>query len=65
MQRDIENEQALRFQEWTVLRFWGQDIMRHTDECVKAVDEAVFEQIVDEHTLECYKADYADYDTSD
>ena len=23
MQRDIENEQALRFQEWTVLRFWG------------------------------------------
>lgn len=42
MQRDIENEQALRLQEWTVLRFWGEDIIKHTDECVKAVDEAVF-----------------------
>ena len=51
MQRDIENEQALRFQEWTVLRFWGQDIMKHTDECVKAVDEAVFEQIVETDSL--------------
>ena len=44
MQRDIENEQALRLQEWTVLRFWGKDILKHTEECVKAVDEAVFEK---------------------
>ena len=43
MQRDLENEQALRFREWTVLRFWGEDILKHTEDCVKAVDEAVFE----------------------
>ena len=46
MERDVENEKALRCQDWTVLRFWGQDIMKHTDECVKAVDEAVFDRRV-------------------
>ena len=44
MERDLENEKALRFREWTVLRFWGEDIQKHTDECVKAVEEAIFEQ---------------------
>ena len=44
MERDLENEKALRFQEWIVLRFWGNDIKRHTAECVQAVEEAVFKQ---------------------
>ena len=44
MERDKENEQALRFREWTVLRFWGEDIRKHTDDCVRAVEEAVWEQ---------------------
>ena len=46
MQRDMENVQNLRFLDWTVLRFWGGDILNHTEECVKAVDEAVFEQSI-------------------
>lgn len=44
MERDRENEKELRFREWTVLRFWGKDIKKHTEECVKVVEEAVFEQ---------------------
>ena len=44
MERDSENERALRFEDWVVLRFWGEDIRKHTDECVKAIEEAVFEQ---------------------
>ena len=44
MERDAENEKSLRWQDWTVLRFWGQDIVKHTDECVKAVDEAVLDR---------------------
>lgn len=43
MERDRENEQALRFREWTVLRFWGKDIMRDTEACVRVVEEAVDE----------------------
>ena len=46
MERDQENEKALRIREWTVLRFWGEDIRKHTEECVRAVEEAVFEMQV-------------------
>ena len=52
MERDKENEQALRFQEWTVLRFWGEDIRKHTDDCVRAVEEAVFEYYLSETDIE-------------
>ena len=44
MERDRETEQALRFQEWTVLRFWGDDIRKHTDDCIRVVEEAIFDQ---------------------
>ena len=52
MERDKENDQALFCLEWTVLRFWGKDILKHTDECVRAVDEAVFGRIVGDGHLE-------------
>ena len=52
IERDKENEQALRFREWTVLRFWGEDIRKHTDDCVKAVEEAVWEQKLNDNTNE-------------
>lgn len=42
MERDREVDHALFFQEWTVLRFWGEDIKKHTEECVKAVEDAIF-----------------------
>ena len=46
MERDLESEKALRLREWIVLRFWGEDIRKHTDECIRAVEEAIFEQQV-------------------
>lgn len=44
MERDDEVDKALRFREWTVLRFWGKDIMRDTEACVRVVEEAVDEK---------------------
>ena len=44
MERDGEVNQALRFLEWTVLRFWGEDIKKHTEECVRTVEEAILDQ---------------------
>ena len=41
IQRDSENGQKLNDQGWTVLRFWGKDILKHTEDCIKAVDEVV------------------------
>ena len=36
------NKQLL-FQGWTVIRFWGNDIQKCPHECVKVVEEAIFD----------------------
>ena len=41
--RDDEVNKRLRFEGWTVIRFWGEDIKKHTDECVKVIEEAIFD----------------------
>ena len=48
MERDKENDQALLFQDWTVLRFWGKDIIKHTDECIQAIEETIFDKKIEE-----------------
>ena len=48
MKRDIENDQKLLFMGWTVIRFWGQDILKKTEECVRVVEEAIFENMIAE-----------------
>jgi len=35
----------LNFEGWTVIRFWGEDIKQHTDECVRVVEETIFDNI--------------------
>ncbi len=42
MQRDDQINKKLLFMGWTVIRFWGNDIMKNTDECIKVIDEVVF-----------------------
>ncbi len=42
-ERDDEVNKKLLFLGWTVIRFWGKDIMKHIDECVKVVEETVFD----------------------
>lgn len=41
--RDDEVNKKLLFMGWTVIRFWGTDIKKNTDECVKVVEETIFE----------------------
>jgi len=41
MKHDTEVGRKLSDMGWTVLRFWGKDAEKHTDDCVKAVDRAV------------------------
>ena len=43
IERDNEVNKQLLFQGWTVIRFWGADIKMHTDECVKVIEEAIFD----------------------
>ena len=41
--RDCENDRQLLFLGYTVLHFWGQDITKHTDECLQAIGEAIWD----------------------
>ena len=34
MERDDEIDKQLLFRDWTVIRFWGKDILKNTDECM-------------------------------
>ncbi len=45
-ERDDEINKKLLFLGWTVIRFWGRDIMKKTDECVKVVEEAIFDILI-------------------
>lgn len=42
-ERDDEVNKKLLFMGWTVIRFWGNDIKKHTDECVKVIEEAILD----------------------
>jgi DNA mismatch endonuclease (patch repair protein) len=44
--RDDEVNKRLLSEGWTVIRFWGNDIKKHVDECVKAMEETVFELMI-------------------
>ena len=43
MERDNEVNKKLLFMGWTVIRFWGKEIMKNTAECVKIVEETIFD----------------------
>ena len=42
-ERDDEVNKQLLFLGWTVIRFWGKEIKKDTDECVKVIEERIFE----------------------
>ena len=46
-ERDAEVDKKLFAEGWTVIRFWGKDILKHTDECVKVVEETIFELLIE------------------
>ena len=44
IERDEENNMALKAQGWTVIRIWESDIKNDLERCVETVKEALFEQ---------------------
>ncbi len=43
MERDDEVDKKLLFMGWTVIHFWGKDILKNTEECIKVIEETIFE----------------------
>jgi len=48
MDRDIEKDQELLYLGWTVIHFWGKDILNKTEDCVRAVEETILELKINE-----------------
>lgn len=45
-ERDDEINKRLLFEGWTVIRFWGKDIIKNADECVKVIEEVIFDSFI-------------------
>lgn len=41
--RDCETDKKLLFLGYTVIHFWGKDILKHTDECLRVIEETIWD----------------------
>ena len=48
MERDDEVNKKLLFEGWTVIRFWGKDISKDVEGCVRVIEEAIWEKMIQE-----------------
>ena len=51
IERDGRIDKELRFLGWTVLHFWGKDIIKNPDECVRTIEESIFQTKMSEDVL--------------
>lgn len=51
-ERDDEVNKKLLFMGWTVIRFWETDIKKHTEDCVRVIEETIFDIAVEDGTYE-------------
>ncbi len=48
IERDQEKDKMLRFAGWTVIHFWGRDILKDTDACIQVIEETIFDLKISE-----------------
>lgn len=51
IERDEKIEKELEFMGWTVIRFWGKDINKNVDECIKVIEEKIFDNMTADDSL--------------
>lgn len=57
-ERDEEINKKLLFEGWTVIRFWGKDIKKQLDECIRVIEETVWDTfITEEYVGDMYEAE--------
>ena len=58
IERDTEINKQLLFMGWTVIRFWGKDIKKNTDECIRVIEEVMFDiKLGDANEIENFQDD--------
>ena len=48
MERDREKDILLKSQGWAVIHFWGKDILKDVNMCVKTIEETIFDEMIGE-----------------
>ena len=48
IERDNEVDKQLLFRGWTVIRFWGKDIKKDVEECIKVIEECIWDKQFDD-----------------
>lgn len=48
IERDNEVNKKLLFMGWTVIRFWGEDIKKRTSDCLRVIEETIFDIVMAE-----------------
>ena len=43
MERDLEKDKALLSLDWTVIHFWGKEILANPEKCISVIEETIFE----------------------
>ena len=51
IKHDDEVNKELQFLGWTVIRFWGNDIRKNTDDCLKVIEETIFDKEIYENVF--------------
>ena len=51
IEHDEEINKQLIFLGWTVIRFWGKDIKKDVQNCVKVIEEIIFETKINEKDI--------------
>ncbi len=51
--RDRNTNLVLQSNGWTVIRFWGQEIIRHPSNCADVVEDAILEKIIENRIDSC------------
>ena len=46
MERDRRVEKELEALDWTVIRFWGNDIKKDLEGCLQVIEEAAFDKMI-------------------
>lgn len=57
IERDERVNKELLFLGWTVIRFWGDEIKKNPDECIKIIEEKIFDLTLEKTEQMFYNSD--------
>lgn len=52
MERDSEKDKQLVCRGWTVIHFWGKDILNYPEECIAVIEETIFDQMISDDEVD-------------